>query len=87
MSHDEDMHWSNDPVMKTVSEQLADIYQDLRNFVAVYAMGNEPSMEEALAAAKDNFLQFWGEKLVSVMRPLHDLAWSHPAHSNDNNND
>lgn len=87
MTHDEDMHWSNDPVIKTVSEQLADIYQDLRNFVAVYAMGNEPSMEEALAAAKDNFLQFWGEKLVSVMRPLHDLAWCHPAHSNDNNND
>ncbi len=83
MSHDEQMHWSNEPEMKTVSEQLADIYQDLRNFVAVYAQGNEPSMEEALSTVKDNFLVFWGEKAVSVMRPVHDLAWVHPFEEND----
>lgn len=87
MSHDEEMRWSEEPVMKTVSEQLADIYQDLRNFVAVYAAGNEPGMEEAVAAARDNFMQFWGEKLVSVMRPVHDLAWTHRYKLNENDND
>ena len=35
----EDMKYSDRPIRKTISEDLADIYQDLRNFVAVFRQG------------------------------------------------
>ena len=71
-----DMQYSEAPITASISEDLADIYQDLKNFVAVCADGVEENMQRALAKVKENFESYWGRKLVCVMRPMHDLMYN-----------
>lgn len=72
----EDMKYSDRPILRTISEDLADIYQDLRNFLATYREGIEDMMEAALSEVLEDFKQDWGQKCVNVMRPLHDVLYN-----------
>ncbi len=72
----EDMKYSDRPILRTISEDLADIYQDLRNFLAVYREGIDGVSEAALNDVMENFRQDWGQKCVNVMRPLHDVMYN-----------
>lgn len=71
----EDMKYSDRPVSSFVSEDIADIYQDIRNFVSVYQHGLEEAMVYALNDIAENFRLYWGQKLVNVLRPLHTLVY------------
>ena len=71
-----DMQYSEGAVTHTISEDLADIYQDLKNFVAIYADRNEDAMADAITRVADNFKTYWGQRLVNVMRPLHELCYN-----------
>lgn len=71
----EDMKYSDRPVSSLVSEDIADIYQDIRNFVSVYQHGLEETMLFALNDVAENFRAYWGQKLVNVLRPLHALVY------------
>lgn len=71
----EDMKYSDKPILRSVSEELADIYQDLRNFLAVYRDGVEELTTAALGDVLDNFREYWGQKCVNVMRALHDILY------------
>lgn len=75
----EDMKYSDKPILRSVSEDLADIYQDLRNFLAVYRDGIEEMMTAALYEVLDNFKEYWGQKCVNVMRALHDILYQQMA--------
>lgn len=72
----EDMKYSDRPILKSVSEDLADIYQDLRNFLATYREGVDDLMESALYEVLENFRNYWGQKCVNVMRALHDILYT-----------
>ena len=74
----EDMRYSDQPVLCTVSEQLADIYQDLKNFVSAYRDGSDNVRETALSLCRDNFAHYWGQRVVNVMRVLHDVCYNAP---------
>ena len=71
----EDMKYSDRPISSFISEDIADIYQDIRNFVSVYQHGLEEAMMYALKDIADNFRLYWGQKLVNVLRPLHTLVY------------
>lgn len=71
----EDMKYSDTPVSAFVSENIADIYQDVRNFVSVYQYGLAEQMNDALVTCVENFQAYWGQKLVNVLRPLHAVAY------------
>ena len=70
-----DMKYSDRPVSSLISEDIADIYQDIRNFVSVYQFGLEEAMINALNICTENFRLYWGQKLVNVLRPLHTLVY------------
>ena len=72
----EDMRYSDQPVLCTVSEHLADIYQDLKILVSAYWDGTDSTRQSALAECRDNFIHYWGQRLVNVMRPLHDVCYN-----------
>ena len=73
----EDMKYSDSPILTTVSENLADIYQEVKNFVMSYKnAADEEQMMNALAEAKDTFQFSWGQKLVNVQRALHEVLYS-----------
>ncbi len=78
-----DMQYSEGAMTHTISEDLADIYQDLKNFVAVFVDRNDDAMHDSIVKVQDNFRSYWGQCLVNVMRPLHDLLYN----KNDNEED
>ncbi len=71
----EDMKYSERPVSAFVSENIADIYQDVRNFVSVYQYGLTDQMNDALFVCQQNFQSYWGQKLINVLRPLHSVLY------------
>ena len=71
-----DMKYSEEPLAANISEGLADIYQDFKDFVSVYRLGNEPQMLEALYVCYENFVSYWGQQLVNVLRALHNVKYS-----------
>lgn len=67
----EDMAYSETPIKQSISEGIADLYQPLKDFLCVFQMAYEPTMNDALAECKALFIDFWGQRLVNVMRALH----------------
>jgi hypothetical protein len=65
-----------EPVKASISENLLDIYQDLKEFISSYQFGNEEIMNDALADCVYNFETFWGQRLVNVLRALHALIYA-----------
>jgi len=70
-----DMQYSDAPVAATISENLADIYQDLGNFAALFRQENERVMEQALVACEENFRLYWGQKLLNALKALHSVRF------------
>ena len=72
----EDMKYSDRPILSTISENLADIYQDVKNFVMNFKVAAQDDIiNEAVAKCKEDFRFYWGQKLVNVMRPLHEVKF------------
>lgn len=71
----EDMKYSDTPIRKTISEDLADIYQNLRNFVGIYQQRYEEAMTASLHAVVAQFPNYWGQRITCVVRALHDVLF------------
>lgn len=71
-----DMQYSDTPIVAYISEDIADIYQDVKDFISIYRIGIEEQMYEALYNCRTNFIDYWGQKLTNVLRPLHSIAFS-----------
>lgn len=71
----DDMAYSDTPIKQNISEGLADIYQPLKDFVCVYQLGFEQTMNDALIICREQFAEFWGQRLVNVMRALHTVKY------------
>lgn len=70
---DPDIQFGEETVTAGISESLLDIYQDLKDFLIAYSLGNEEIMNDALYVCSLNFEEFWGQRLVNVLRPVHKL--------------
>ena len=71
-----DMAYSDSPIKKCISEDLADIYQDLKDFICVFQLGMNVTMNDSLYVCKEHFAEFWGQRLVNTMRALHDVKYN-----------
>jgi len=71
-----DMALSDTPIAAFVSENLADIYQELKDFAANYQLGDIDIMNDALVACLDAFGEHWGQKLLNALRALHAVRFS-----------
>ena len=72
----EDMKYSDQPITKHISEDLADIYQDIKDFIFVFQLGLNETMNDSLAICQENFRTYWGQKLVNTLRALHEVKYS-----------
>ena len=77
----DDMQYSESAISAHISEDLTDIYQDIKDFISIFALGYEATMNDALALVSSNFKEYWGQKTVNVLRPLHSIYFG------DNNED
>jgi nitrate/nitrite-specific signal transduction histidine kinase len=57
-----------------ISENIADIYQELRDLCSTFQIDDEAVQNDALLAFVEAFEQHWGQKLLNVLRPLHVLS-------------
>lgn len=72
----QDMVYSDQPIKKSISEDLADIYQDIKDFIFVFQLGLNETMNDSLALCQENFGMLWGQKLVNTLRALHDVKYN-----------
>jgi hypothetical protein len=71
-----DMKYSDTPITKSISEDLADIYQDIKNFICLFQLGINETMHDAIVECNEHFRQYWGQTLVNTMRALHDIRYN-----------
>lgn len=72
----EDMRYSDEPITACISENIADIYQEMKDLACNYQTREESVMNDALVNCIEAFEQHWGQKLLNVLRPLHALSLS-----------
>lgn len=71
-----EMKYSDTPVTKSISEDLADIYQDIKNFVTQFQIGINETMHDAILECSEHFRLYWGQTLVNTLRALHELEYN-----------
>jgi hypothetical protein len=72
---DPSIEYSDVAIEATISENIADIYQDLRDFILSYRIGTLEVMNDALWECRTNFEQYWGQRLVNGLRAIHNLVY------------
>jgi hypothetical protein len=71
-----DMAISDTPIAAFVSENLADVYQELKDFAANYQLADIDTMNDALVTCLVAFGEHWGQKLLNALRALHAIRFS-----------
>ena len=87
----EEMQYSDTPITKNISEDLSDIYQDIKNFICLFKLGINETMHDAILQCREHFGRYWGQTLVNTLRALHEIEYnspevdddSEPGHHND----
>ena len=54
-----------------LAENLADIYQDVKDFLMIYRLGTVELMNDALWECTESFRLYWGQTLVNTIRAMH----------------
>ncbi len=72
----DDMARSEEPIPANISEDMADIYQDIKNFCEQYRLGIEDIQNDAIATVGDKFRTYWGQRLCNALRALHCVLYS-----------
>lgn len=72
---DDNMQYSEAPVVHSISEKICDIYQDLKNFTVSYRTGMPEIIGEALWELNNNFELYWGKACAGVLRAVHHAVY------------
>ena len=84
---DPNIQFGDETVTASISESLLDIYQDLKDFLTAYSLGDEMIMNDALADCVFHFEDSWGQRLVNVLRAVHMLVYSNVDFAKAHNDD
>ncbi|MBO7496377.1 MAG: DUF5063 domain-containing protein [Salinivirgaceae bacterium] len=74
---------AGDDAMSSLSEGFADIFQDLKDYLSLMQMGSPEMMNDAIWECARNFREYWGQRLVNIVRVLHHLIYSEAALKTD----
>ena len=88
----QDIHWQVDHeydpadalVKVSLGENLADIYQDLKDFLLLYQKNSRAAKENAVHDCKDFFISRWGPKLLNSIKYIHFLLYQDRPLENSN---
>ncbi|HAH26061.1 MAG TPA: DUF5063 domain-containing protein [Prolixibacteraceae bacterium] len=70
------MQFSESALTSNISENVADIYQEMKDLVMSFRMLNDEVMEQAVWECKNNFASLWGQTLVNCLRAVHNLIYA-----------
>lgn len=60
----------------SISECVADVYQDIKDCISNYKLGKEDVMNDAVEKCLDNFQLYWGERLLDALQAIHKITYS-----------
>ena len=66
---------NDEPAQLSISESIADIYQDIKDFIMQFQIASNEVMMNAIWECKQAFEQYWGQRAVNVLRVLHNLKY------------
>jgi hypothetical protein len=59
------------PIKASISELLADIYQDMKDFIILYQKVGRASKQNAASECKSLFLSHWGIRIIDLLKVIH----------------
>ena len=71
----EDMKYSDTPISASISEDLADLYQEFFNLIHSVQDALTETQHEMLCQCKVNFINYWGQTLCNVLRALNAVYY------------
>lgn len=77
------MQFSETALTASIAENVADIYQDMKNLVMLFGTLNDAVMEQALSECQTGFAHIWGQKLVNCLRAVHNLIYAENTDDDD----
>lgn len=80
-----DMQYSDTPVVAYISEDLTDIYQDLKDMIANFQSAELEIMNDALLNCSINFKEIWGQKLLNATKAMHNVLYSADLETDNDN--
>ncbi|MBO7610149.1 MAG: DUF5063 domain-containing protein [Muribaculaceae bacterium] len=72
----DDMKYSDTPISASISENLADLYQEFYNLVNAVQYATTSDQSDLLGLCYENFTDYWGQTLVNVLRALHNVRYT-----------
>lgn len=63
------------PLKASISEHLADIYQDLKDFVLLYQKNHTYARQNAVHECRKLFITHWGARIAALLPALHAIAF------------
>lgn len=78
-----DMALSDTPIAAFISEDIADIYQEIKDFAANYQTLDVDTMNDSLLHCLETFSEHWGQKLLNALRALHSLRHAEGFNANE----
>lgn len=72
----QDMQYSDTPIGASLGECLADVYQQVVDLLGNIREAEEYTSIVAIGRAKFYFIDYWGERLLATLGPLHRLHCS-----------
>jgi hypothetical protein len=74
--HEDRLSGPDTVVSSSLAGNMADIYQDIKDFLLLYQTGTQEVMNDAVWECRMNFENIWGQKLVNAMRAIHRFIYS-----------
>ncbi|MCD6111887.1 MAG: DUF5063 domain-containing protein [Bacteroidales bacterium] len=63
------------PVKTSIAEEVADIYQDLKDFIILYQKNSKSYKESAVAECNFFFKRHWGIKVNRIINVVHHIIY------------
>jgi hypothetical protein len=65
----------NIPLKASISEHLADVYQDLKDFVLLYQKNLNYAKQNAVYECRLLFISHWGSRIAALLPALHAIVF------------
>lgn len=75
---EEDMKYSDTPVAVTISEGLADLFQEFFNFINTIRDTTDETVALTLQGVAEDFRGYWSQTLLNTLRALNHIAYNTP---------
>ena len=70
------MQYSETPIVASISENLADVYQQLRDMIGNFQSADLAIMNDSLISCVEEFRGYWGQSALNALRAIHNVLYS-----------